>query len=448
MTPIQKFNRQLAAAKLLSPQQTVVVAVSTGVDSMVLLHLLQRLPAAERPRVVVAHVNHHLREQSQMEADYLRQYCQQQNLKLVMADWLPAAHPKSGIEAAGRQFRYHVFAKVMRENRATAVLTAHHANDQVETYLMKLARGGDISQLTGIATSRPFATGRLIRPLLTWSKDQLRNYAAEQHVVYFEDVTNQDVALTRNRIRHRVVPELMTVNPQLLKHVADYQQQLTTLLTAKKQMVTVLLSQVVTVTGALVVDQWGALPSQWQLAVFATWLEQQTQQLFTESKLQPLVSWGQRTRPATSRLTVNAAWELYRNAGIIEALPIKKRGKKLMPREKIMVDLNQWQKITATQTVGIFTRVPNVVSQPFWLTEADWPLVWRPWQAGDRIVLKGGGHQLVRRLLIDRKVPAERREQVQVLVNAQGNVLWVVGHKFSYRTTGTQTVFLALKHES
>ncbi|KLD61475.1 hypothetical protein WP50_02030 [Lactiplantibacillus plantarum] len=69
MTPIQKFNRQLAAAKLLSPQQTVVVAVSTGVDSMVLLHLLQRLPAAERPRVVVAHVNHHLREQSQMEAD-------------------------------------------------------------------------------------------------------------------------------------------------------------------------------------------------------------------------------------------------------------------------------------------------------------------------------------------------------------------------------------------
>lgn len=448
MTPIQKFNRQLAAAKLLSPQQTVVVAVSTGVDSMVLLHLLQRLPAAERPRVVVAHVNHHLREQSQMEADYLRQYCQQQNLKLVMADWLPAAHPKSGIEAAGRQFRYHVFAKVMRENRATAVLTAHHANDQVETYLMKLARGGDISQLTGIATSRPFATGRLIRPLLTWSKDQLRNYAAEQHVVYFEDVTNQDVALTRNRIRHRVVPELMTVNPRLLKHVADYQQQLTTLLMAKKQMVTVLLSQVVTATGALVVDQWGALPSQWQLAVFATWLEQQTQQLFTESKLQPLVSWGQRTRPATSRLTVNSAWELYRNAGIIEALPIKKRGKKLMPREKIMVDLNQWQKITATQTVGIFTRVPNVVSQPFWLTEADWPLVWRPWQAGDRIVLKGGGHQLVRRLLIDRKVPAERREQVQVLVNAQGNVLWVVGHKFSYRTTGTQTVFLALKHES
>lgn len=448
MTPIQTFHRQLAAAKLLSPQQTVVVAVSTGVDSMVLLHLLQQLPMTERPQLVVAHVNHHLRDQSQAEADYLRRYCQQQHLKLVLADWVTAEHPQSGIEAAGRQFRYQFFANVMHDNQAAAVLTAHHANDQVETYIMKLARGGDIAQLTGIAASRPFATGQLVRPLLTWSKAQLRDYAIEQHVVYFEDVTNQDVQLTRNRIRQRVVPELMTVNPQLLNHVADYQQQLATLLAAKAQMVTVLLSQVITSTGALLVSQWSTLPSQWQLAVFSTWLEKQTHQLFTESKLQPLVSWGQRRQLAASRLTLNATWELHRNAGIIEALPIKKRVKKLMPHEKIMVDLNQWQKITTTQTVGIFTQAPNVTSQPFWLTTTDWPLMWRPWQAGDRIALKGGGHQTVRRLLINQKVPVELRGQVLVLVNAQGNVLWVVGHKFSYRTAGTQTVFLALKHES
>ena len=448
MTPIQKFNRQLAAAQLLSPQQTVVVAVSTGVDSMVLLHLLQQLPASERPQLVVAHVNHHLRTQSQTEADYLRQYCQQRHLKLALADWLPAAHPKSGIEAAGRQFRYHFFADVMRANHAAAVLTAHHANDQVETYIMKLARGGDIEQLTGIAASRAFATGRLVRPLLTWSKVQLRDYAAAHHVTYFEDATNRDVTLTRNRIRHQVVPELMVVNPQLLSHVADYQRQLTALLAAKKQMVTVLLAQVMTSTGALVAHQWAEVPDQWRLAVFTAWLEQQTQQLLSESKLYPLAAWAQKPYPATSSVTVNADWELTRNAGIIEARSIKKRVKKLMPREKIMVDLNQWQKITATQTVGIFTQAPRVTSQPFWLTGADWPLVWRPWQSGDRIVLKGGGHQTVRRLLINQKVPAELREQVQVLVNAAGNVLWVVGHKYSYRTIGTQTVFLALKHES
>jgi tRNA(Ile)-lysidine synthase len=147
-------------------------------------------------------------------------------------------------------------------------------------------------------------------------------------------------------------------------------------------------------------------------------------------------------------VAVNASWELQRSADIIEAAPIKKRGKKLMPQEKIMVDLNQWQKITTTQTVGIFTQAPTTTSQPFWLTTADWPLVWRPWQSGDRVALKGGGHQTVRRLLINQKVPAEQRDQVQVLVNAQGEVLWVVGHKYSYRTTGTQTVFLALKHKS
>ncbi|WP_368824072.1 tRNA lysidine(34) synthetase TilS [Lactiplantibacillus pentosus] len=448
MTLIQKFNRRLAAARLLSPQVTVVVAVSTGVDSMVLLQLLQQLPVTERPHLVVAHVNHHLRAQSQTEAAYLQHYCQEHQLNLKLADWQATDHPEHGVEAAGRQFRYRFFTKVMQATGAKAVLTAHHANDQVETYLMKLARGGDIAQLTGIADSRPFAGGQLVRPLLDWSKAELRDYAAQHDVTYFEDATNQDVQLTRNRVRQRVVPELMTVNPRLLSHVADYQQQLADLLAAKQQMVATLLPTVMTKTGGLIVSQWQRVPDQWQLPVFKAWLTERTGSLVSELKLKPLVAWARRSSSASRTVAVNASWELQRSADIIEAAPIKKRGKKLMPQEKIMVDLNQWQKITTTQTVGIFTQAPTATSQPFWLTTADWPLVWRPWQSGDRVALKGGGHQTVRRLLINQKVPAERRDQVQVLVNAQGEVLWVVGHKYSYRTTGTQTVFLALKHKS
>ena len=119
-----------------------------------------------------------------------------------------------------------------------------------------------------------------------------------------------------------------------------------------------------------------------------------------------------------------------------------------MPSEKIMVDLDQWQKITATQVAGVFTKAPSDSAQPFWLRESDWPLILRPWQATDQIALKGGGHQTVRRILIDQKVPVELRSQVMVLVSAQENVLWVVGYKYGYRESGTQSVFLALKQES
>ncbi|RRK10348.1 tRNA lysidine(34) synthetase TilS [Lactiplantibacillus garii] len=450
MTPVQQFNRQLAQSRLLYPTKTVVVAVSTGVDSMVLLTLLQRLPVRQRPRIIVAHVNHHLRRQSQREAAFLTRYCAEHHLTLQVTDWPVQSHPQTGVEAAGRAFRYHFFEQVMATTGAVAVLTAHHANDQAETYLMKLARGGDVAQLTGIAPQRPFAGGQLIRPLLTWSKQTIRAYAAAQEIQFYEDVTNQDVQFTRNRIRQRVVPELTTVNPEFLTHVAGYQQQLRQLLTAKSEMVAYLLPHVVTETETVNLAALQRVPAAWQLPLLRAWLHQRTHELFSEEKLRPVMHWLQNTNHPTGTLPVNGTVDLVKQVDIIDVRPHKKRVKKLMPGEKIMVDLNQWQKITATQTAGLFSHPTVAAGQPLRLVEQDWPLYWRPWRAGDQLTLRGGGHQSVRRVLIDQKLPAEQRSRVRVLVNAHEQVLWVVGHKFTYRDHdfGTQTVFLALKHGS
>ncbi|CAJ1225447.1 tRNA lysidine(34) synthetase TilS [Lactiplantibacillus xiangfangensis] len=454
MTPVQQFNRQLARAQLLKPDVTVVVAVSTGVDSMVLLTLLQRLPVAQRPQIVVAHVNHHLRAQSQREAEFLQAYCARHDLTLRLADWSVAQHPLTGVEAAGRAFRYQFFTEVMRTTHASAVLTAHHANDQTETYLMKLARGGDLAQLTGIRPRRPFASGQLVRPLLTWSKPQIRKYAAAHQVTFFEDVTNQDVRLTRNRIRHRVVPELLAVNPELLTHVAAYERQLQTLLEAKQAMVTQLLPTVVGADSRLKLVAFNQVLPQWQVPVLKGWLEQRTGQLVSEDKLTPVRHWIQNENQPTGKRQISGNVDLVKRVGTIDVQPHKKRVKKLMPGEKTMVDLNQWQKITATQTVGLFTRMTEQTAQqtaqPLRLTDTDWPLYFRPWQASDQLTLRGGGHQSIRRILINQKVPANQRDGIYVLVNARGEALWVVGHKFTYRAHdfGTQTVFLALKHES
>ena len=448
MTLIQQFNRELAAQQLLTPTKTVVVAVSTGVDSMVLLDLLLRVPVQQRPQLVVAHVNHHLRAQSTEEAAFLTEYCASRPVTLKVADWLAADHPATGIEAAGRQFRYDFFASVLTDTQAAAILTAHHANDQAETYLMKLARGGDLAQLRGIQASRPFATGQLVRPLLPFAKQQLRQYATERQLTYYEDVTNSDVTLTRNRLRQRVVPELMRVNPEFLPHVAAYEQQLTALLNAKAQMVATLLPQV-QVGQQLVLKRLLKLPSQWRLAVFQGWLQQRTQQLISETKLGPGYHWALQSESRTSHMQLNATLELVKVAGMVDVLPVKKRVKKLRPIEKIMVDLNQWQKITATQSVGVFNTAPTGTSQPFPLLTSDLPLCLRPWQPGDDLTLKNGGRQLIRRILIDQKVPAAERAGAMVLVTAHGTVLWLVGHKFSYRDPNmakSQTVFLALKH--
>ncbi|AVK64415.1 tRNA lysidine(34) synthetase TilS [Lactobacillus sp. CBA3606] len=448
MTLIQQFNRQLAQQKLLTPAATVVVAVSTGVDSMVLLTLLQQIPLHQRPRLIVAHVNHHLRAQSVTEADFITTYCQQRQLVLKLADWPLAAHPTHGIEAAARQFRYDFFTQVMQATGAKTVLTAHHANDQVETYLMKLARGGDLAQLVGIQATRPLGVGHLVRPLLDWSKQALRDYATTQQVPYFEDATNTDVQLTRNRVRHRVVPELTAVNSALLTHVASYETQLQTVLSAQAQMVTVLLPTVLTATQQLRLPALQQLPSQWRLVVLQAWLEQQAAVRLSAIKLQPYYQWLKNSQQPTGTVQLSATVMLVKAGNLAEVRPLKKRDKKLMPSEKIMVDLDQWQKITDWQTAGVFQQAPNSTAQPFRLQASDWPLTFRRWQSDDRLALKGHGHQSVRRILIDQKVPVAQRSTVMVLVTASGTVLWLVGHKFSYRApdVGHQTVFLALKH--
>lgn len=101
----------------------------------------------------------------------------------------------------------------MGRHHAAVLLTAHHADDQAETVLMKLIRGGQLTQLQGILPEQPFAAGKLVRPLLPFSKEQIRTYAHEQQLTWYEDATNQNNDVLRNRIRHQVIPALKQENP-------------------------------------------------------------------------------------------------------------------------------------------------------------------------------------------------------------------------------------------
>ena len=202
---------------------------------MVLLDLLQHLSSKNRPQIIVAHMNHELRKQSQLEERFIRQYCKQNDLKLAVAHWPQDLHPQTGVENAARQARYQFFREVMKDNQASILLTAHHQNDLAETMLMKMARGGQLSQLVGIRDWRPFASGTLIRPLLPFSKQQLKKYALQHHLKWYEDKTNKDLNIQRNRFRHAIIPMLEEENPQLLSHLESYHQQLTDLLAWRDQ---------------------------------------------------------------------------------------------------------------------------------------------------------------------------------------------------------------------
>ncbi|WP_252903847.1 tRNA lysidine(34) synthetase TilS [Secundilactobacillus oryzae] len=120
----------------------------------------------------------------------------------------------------------------MREERAAILMTAHHENDLAETILMKLLRGGDVKQLIGIRAVQDFEMGKLVRPLLSFTKADLRAFAKTQQLTWFEDATNEQDETLRNRIRHHVMPLLQQENEQFLLHIQQYSEQL-----AQQQMV-------------------------------------------------------------------------------------------------------------------------------------------------------------------------------------------------------------------
>ncbi len=109
MDIVKQFKSIVIQANWFDSNQTVIVAVSAGVDSMVLLTLMQQLPVNVRPKLVVVYVNHQLRQQSEIEEQFMMDYCHQRHIQLEIAQWPVASHPQTGVEAAARRFRYDFF---------------------------------------------------------------------------------------------------------------------------------------------------------------------------------------------------------------------------------------------------------------------------------------------------------------------------------------------------
>jgi tRNA(Ile)-lysidine synthase len=206
-----------------------LLAVSGGVDSMVLLDLFNQLAQKGLVSFSVIHINHQLRPESAAEQDMVVAYCEERAIPIQVVAWdhEDPANPNRS-ELAAREFRYAVFERMMVLNKAPFLVTAHHQNDQAETVLMRLVHGGRLKSIAGIHPYRPIhlgeglKTGYVLRPLLTVDKADLYDYAASNDVPFSEDQSNQDLAFTRNRFRQRYLPILEAEDGAVIDHLGDF----------------------------------------------------------------------------------------------------------------------------------------------------------------------------------------------------------------------------------
>ncbi|GAX08850.1 tRNA(Ile)-lysidine synthetase [Secundilactobacillus silagincola] len=450
MDIVKQFKSIVIQANWFDSNQTVIVAVSAGVDSMVLLTLMQQLPVNVRPKLVVAHVNHQLRQQSEIEEQFMMDYCHQRHIQLEIAQWPVANHPQTGVEAAARRFRYDFFAELMQRHHASCLLTAHHADDQAETVLMKLVRGGQLMQLRGILPEQPFETGKLIRPLLAFSKAQIKNYAEQSHLTWYEDETNQVDDVFRNRVRHQLIPLLKQENPAFLEHVQAYTSQLTATIQLADERTQELLQEVRgdLDDGTYSVMRWRKLALIHQQAVLkavfkladlpitTSYVEEATQLLNNDEKPNGEVNL------AHSQVFEKA----YDHFSIKSVLKVPQNHK---PADKIVVISNQWVQLSrglqARLEPARTTEHLKKCHMTLELKPNELPLSIRQALPDDRINLIGGGHKTVRRILIDHKVPRSKRSQQLVVVTATGEVLWLIGVQRSTRDLTEPNYELVLK---
>jgi len=200
--------------QLITPGSKVLVALSGGVDSVSLLHVLLKLRRFLEIEVSAAHLNHMIRVSASRDEQFVRDLCSKMGVRLYTdrVD-VPAfcVQRKIGIEEGARIIRYNFFERIMRESGSDFLALGHNLNDLAETVLHRLIRG---TGLTGFVCMYP-KDGYKIRPFLYFKRQEIESYAQRNSILYVEDETNFDTTYTRNYIRHRVLPLLRDLNENI-----------------------------------------------------------------------------------------------------------------------------------------------------------------------------------------------------------------------------------------
>ncbi len=205
--------------------RSVVVAVSGGLDSMVLLHLLCRIAAERGLDLSVAHLNHRIRPEAAADACFVEDTCRRLAVRYYGDSCdVPelARNEKVSLEMAGRLARRLLLERVATFSGSGLIALGHHRDDQAETLLLRLLRGTGISGMAGMSVR----DGVWWRPLLVCSRQQLLDYALRHRLVWREDASNRDPLFVRNRLRTRIIPLLEEINPRCGEQLAAFSRRI------------------------------------------------------------------------------------------------------------------------------------------------------------------------------------------------------------------------------
>lgn len=376
---MNRFLKLVQQKEFFKEHRRVLVALSGGKDSMTLFNWLYTYRKELEVELFTAHVNYGLRDVADWEEEQLKQKMTELQIELEVAHY---DSDEKFSEEAGRNMRYEFFRQVMADKNCTALVTAHHKGDQVETVLMREITGRRLRHLTGIPERQVFGTGELIRPLLTFSK---ADFDAEE---YFEDVTNAGTDYLRNRVRNQYIPALTQENPQFSEAIVSMSQEITLAFSVIKDKIAELEIIKDEINLKLFLRQSRAL----QHFILQEYLEKFPDLQVSKAKFSELL-WIIE-RPQQYRSELSSAYFFVKNDQYFMIVPNQP-----FPKKEIEIRENDPKDAS-------FMRVDLPMEGEIEI---------RKRQPGDYILINGH-HKKLRKFFIEQHVPLEKRENLLILV--------------------------------
>jgi tRNA(Ile)-lysidine synthase len=428
----EQFLRHVGKSGLFTKEDKILLAVSGGLDSMVMFDLFLNCGFT----IGVAHVNFQLRgNESDADTKLVEDICKQKNIPCYTArvdTKSYAAENNLSTQVAARELRYSWFQEVMGKNGYTRLATAHHRNDNLETILLNITRGTELKTI-------PQKNDYIVRPLLPFPRQALESYANEKALTWRDDSSNATDLYPRNFIRHHVVPRLKELNSSFEESAGRTIDHLALLRELFDDSIERIKTKVIRMDGDRVVitKQFERESSQPGLLLF----ELIKVYDFNVSQCYDVVS-ALHGEPGKIFLSPGYKLVIDRNDLIID------RHEKFweattITQHQTEAGLGSWT-LSFEQTSNLKIEKDNFVA----LFDKDlvkFPLTWRVWQAGDFFYPLGMEHKKkLSDFLIDLKLSRADKDYVTVLESA-GEIVWVVGYRIDNRFKITSKTNAALR---
>ncbi len=430
-----QFEKHISKRISFIKEEKLLIACSGGVDSMILTHLCQQA----KLNIALAHCNFNLRgKESDEDELFIREYAKEQELPLYVAQFDTqkiAKEKQLSIQMAARELRYDWFKELSKKENFSYVLTAHHADDNLETFLINLSRGTGIDGLTGI----PEVNDIYVRPLLPFSRKEIIHYAQHKKINWREDSSNSSTKYLRNKLRHDVIPELKKVNTTFLQNFT------TTLDNLQKQ--AAFLEEQITRIKKETFKKISVEPLTYSIKI-----DQINEQIVSVSNLYYLFkSYGFTTSHDIENLLVAQSGK-YIESSTHKLL--KNRSELLLSERredtKEIVLINEIQKtIEIKNKTLVFSSVDEIGEknkETIYIdkNKINYPLTVRNWRKGDYFYPLGmKGKKKLSKYFKDEKASLLEKEQTLLLCDNNDAIIWILNYRADNRfkiTAGTKHI--------